>query len=150
MEEKGGGRWGERPKQPDHWTTTRGRALPPSPLLCPPHTPVSAPPIKHTLTNAPTPLYVSSPHSAEANDIIDAPRYTPPSRPPTSTIPCYDPATMQTLGTMPAMSPDDVRAAIAKCRVAQAEWSKTTFAQRRRLMRVLLQYVVNNQETLCR
>lgn len=57
---------------------------------------------------------------------------------------------MQTLGTMPAMSPDDVRAAIAKCRVAQAEWSKTTFAQRRRLMRVLLQYVVNNQETLCR
>lgn len=87
---------------------------------------------------------------AEANDIITAPRFTPPARPSTTTIPCYDPATMQSLGTVPALSPDDVRAAIAKCRAAQQQWSRSSYAQRRRLMRVLLKYVVDNQDTLCR
>ena len=88
--------------------------------------------------------------AAESQDIIDAPRHTHPARLPTATIPCYDPATMQSLGSVPAMSPDEVRAAIADCRAAQAEWKESTFAQRRALMRVLLKYVVDNQETLCR
>ena len=90
------------------------------------------------------------PPAAESHDKIDAPRHTHPARLPTATIPCYDPATMQSLGSVPAMSPDDVRAAIADCRAAQAEWKESTFAQRRALMRVLLKYVVDNQETLCR
>jgi len=88
--------------------------------------------------------------AAESQDVIDAPRHTHPARLPTATIPCYDPATMQSLGSVPAMSPDEVRAAIADCRAAQAVWKDSSFAQRRALMRVLLKYVVDNQETLCR
>jgi len=57
---------------------------------------------------------------------------------------------MQSLGTVPAATPADVAKAIAACRVASREWARSSFAQRRALMRVLLKYTVDNQETICR
>ena len=57
---------------------------------------------------------------------------------------------MQSLGTVPAASPADVTKAIAECRVASKEWARTSFAERRALMRVLLKYTVDNQEAICR
>jgi acyl-CoA reductase-like NAD-dependent aldehyde dehydrogenase len=44
----------------------------------------------------------------------------------------------------------DVRAAVARARAAALRWRASTFAQRRRLMRVLLRYVVEHQEEICR
>lgn len=90
---------------------------------------------------------------AEANDVITAPLFTPSTKPPppgTKDIPCYDPSTMQSLGTVPAATPADVAKAIADCRAASKEWARSSFAQRRALMRVLLKFTVDNQETICR
>lgn len=57
---------------------------------------------------------------------------------------------MQSLGTVPAATPADVAKAIADCRAASKEWARSSFAQRRALMRVLLKFTVDNQETICR
>src|SRR3954449_5598495 len=47
------------------------------------------------------------------------------------------PFTGKPLGTVPKCGPDDVRAAIERARAVQAEWAKTSFAERKR---VLLRY----------
>lgn len=95
----------------------------------------------------------TTPPTAEANDVISAPLVTPSPKPPppgTKEIPCYDPSTMQSLGTVPAATPADVARAITECRAASKEWARSSFAQRRALMRVLLKYTVDSQETICR
>src|SRR4051812_1250992 len=38
------------------------------------------------------------------------------------------------LGTVPRCTPDDVRAAAARARAAQAAWAQTSFAERRRVL----------------
>ncbi|GAQ84711.1 aldehyde dehydrogenase family 22 member A1 [Klebsormidium nitens] len=63
---------------------------------------------------------------------------------------CYDPATMEYLGFVPALNAESVRAHVEKARAAQKEWCKSSFAVRRRLLRVLLRYIVENQEIICR
>src|SRR4051794_11111685 len=58
------------------------------------------------------------------------------------------PFTGKPLGTVPKCGPDDVRAAIERARAAQAEWAKSSFAERKR---VLLRYhdlVLAKQEEL--
>ena len=76
--------------------------------------------------------------------------YKVPAKPPTGSVPCYDPATMASLGTMPALGREDV---FAKCELAKAaheEWRKTSFEQRRKLLRVLQKFILENQHTICR
>ena len=46
-------------------------------------------------------------------------------------IRCWDPTTMQDLGTVPVSSPEDVRGAIGRARAAQRVWAGSSFAQRR-------------------
>ena len=65
-------------------------------------------------------------------------------------IPCHDPATMHGLGSMPCMSPDQVRAAIATCKAAAVTWRSSPFAQRRALLRTLLRYTVDHQDDIVR
>lgn len=43
-----------------------------------------------------------------------------------------------------------VKAVIGKARAAQKVWVKYTFAQRRKLLRILLKFVIENQEAICR
>lgn len=49
----------------------------------------------------------------ELAEQLDAEKYTPPKTLPKDKIPCYDPGTMQFLGYAKAMTPDEVRAALA-------------------------------------
>jgi acyl-CoA reductase-like NAD-dependent aldehyde dehydrogenase len=65
-------------------------------------------------------------------------------------IRCFDPATLDDLGTVPAMSASEVKAAISKARRAQQSWAKTTFEQRRRVMRMIRKYCMEKQEDICR
>lgn len=51
---------------------------------------------------------------------------------------------------MPAMSGDQVRAAVGRAKAAAAEWKTSTFAQRRLLLKVILKYIVEHQEEICR
>lgn len=62
---------------------------------------------------------------------------------------CYEPATMKYLGYLPTASKDDVRDHVERARVAQSMWAYSSFKQRRRFLRVLLKYILENQELIC-
>ncbi|KAJ1456727.1 putative aldehyde dehydrogenase [Pelagophyceae sp. CCMP2097] len=67
-----------------------------------------------------------------------------------SVVPCWDPATLDSLGTVPATKPQGVVDAVGRARTAQAKWASSTFAQRRQLMNIMLRYIVENQESIAR
>jgi len=75
---------------------------------------------------------------------------TPGERMPENYVPCYDPGTMQSLGTMPAMNAREVRARVARAKEAQVTWAKSSFEQRRQLLRIFLRYILDHQEDICR
>jgi hypothetical protein len=62
------------------------------------------------------------------------------SRP--SEIMCWDPSTLQFLGAVPAMSAADVCAAVARGKAAQRSWARTSFRQRRLVLRTLQRFIV--------
>lgn len=61
--------------------------------------------------------------------------------PGSSAIQCYNPATGQLLGYVNPATPDGIDRAVVKAAEAQKEWSKTTFKQRRKVLRTMLKYV---------
>lgn len=65
-----------------------------------------------------------------------------------SIVPCWDPATMDYLGAVPAHSGDDVRQMLERARVAQKQWFSSPFAQRRQLLRTMQNYIIENAETI--
>ena len=67
-----------------------------------------------------------------------------------SKIQCFDPATLQLIGTLPAMSKSDVNDLCLKAKNAQKSWSQTTYAQRRLVLRTIQKYILHHQETICR
>jgi acyl-CoA reductase-like NAD-dependent aldehyde dehydrogenase len=66
------------------------------------------------------------------------------------TIECRDPATLERLGEVPALSSVEVAERVARARRAQVAWGRTGFAERRRVIRALLDRIVERQEDLCR
>ncbi|KAH6570698.1 hypothetical protein BASA62_004208 [Batrachochytrium salamandrivorans] len=67
-----------------------------------------------------------------------------------ATILCYDPATGFPLGKRPIVAPEHVGDIVARARKAQEQYASTTFEQRRTLLRSLLNWIVNNQDLICR
>ncbi|KAL3696761.1 hypothetical protein R1sor_010837 [Riccia sorocarpa] len=65
-------------------------------------------------------------------------------------VPCYDPATMKYLGSIPVTEPNEVREIVKRAREAQKVWGRSGFNQRRLLLRVLLKYTLEHQELICR
>lgn len=65
-------------------------------------------------------------------------------------ITCYDPATSLHLGTFLADSGDVIIEKIQKAEVAQLSWRETPFAERRRVVRSLMKWLVNNKEVCAR
>ncbi|EPS36906.1 hypothetical protein H072_9509 [Dactylellina haptotyla CBS 200.50] len=65
-------------------------------------------------------------------------------------IQCYSPATGRLLDNIKPASQQDVDAAIAKSTEAQKEWARTTFKQRRKVLRTLMQYILKNQDLIAR
>ncbi|MEW5302973.1 MAG: hypothetical protein WDW38_003925 [Sanguina aurantia] len=57
---------------------------------------------------------------------------------------------MQLLGYVPAMSAREVKEIVTKAKEAAQVWKTSTFKQRRRLLKTLLKFIVENQETICR
>jgi acyl-CoA reductase-like NAD-dependent aldehyde dehydrogenase len=45
---------------------------------------------------------------------------------------------------------DGIDRAIAKAKAAQVQWAQTTFSQRRRVLRTMLKFILDNQETIAR
>jgi len=58
---------------------------------------------------------------------------------------------MRVLGpNLPAMRAEEVRERIAKAAKAQREWAKSSFATRRKLLRVMQRFILEEQDTICR
>lgn len=62
----------------------------------------------------------------------------------------FDPATKDYFGKTKAMNAEDVQAAVKRARAAQAVWKNSSFAKRRLLMRTMLRYFTENQESCAR
>ena len=65
-------------------------------------------------------------------------------------IQCFDPATAQKLGSVKIVTPDEVVDKVRKARVAQAEWSNSTFEQRRHVLRIMLKFILEHQDDIVR
>jgi hypothetical protein len=65
-------------------------------------------------------------------------------------IQCWDPTTMEDLGTVKVDMPRDVADAVRRARLAQREWRSSSFAQRRLLLRTILRFIVENTPTVAR
>jgi acyl-CoA reductase-like NAD-dependent aldehyde dehydrogenase len=66
------------------------------------------------------------------------------------TIACHDPATLESLGEAPALGRAEVGERVQRARKAQAAWGQTSFAERRRVLRLLLDYIIEHQAAICR
>jgi acyl-CoA reductase-like NAD-dependent aldehyde dehydrogenase len=64
-------------------------------------------------------------------------------------IECRNPATGEPLGVVPALSASEVNDAVARARLAQKAWAKSTFRQRRAVLSNILQHVLQNADELC-
>lgn len=51
---------------------------------------------------------------------------------------------------MPAMTGGEVRARIARAKVAAQQWRESSFANRRRLLKTILKFILKEQKTICR
>nr|GMD77462.1 aldehyde dehydrogenase 22A1 [Ipomoea batatas] len=93
----------------------------------------------------------------DASDVLDDGNHTKehgfiyiPSRRQTDKVQCYEPATMKYLGFIPALKPDEVKERVAEARKAQKIWAKSSFKQRRQFLRILLKYIIEHQELICK
>ena len=68
---------------------------------------------------------------------------------PSDRIESVDPATGGRLGSVRVDSPADVDAAVARAHVAAASWRKSSFAERKRVLRAILAYTVEHKEEIC-
>lgn len=67
-----------------------------------------------------------------------------------SLLNCYDPSTRQFLGNAKNMTKEEVHEILVKAKAAQKEWAKTTFAQRRMVLRTIQKYICEHVEDICR
>jgi acyl-CoA reductase-like NAD-dependent aldehyde dehydrogenase len=65
-------------------------------------------------------------------------------------ITCFDPATGLHLGTLVADNMDEIEAKINRAEAAQVAWRKSSFANRKRVVRSLKKWLVENQEVCAR
>ena len=65
-------------------------------------------------------------------------------------ITSFDPSTGLHIGTFLADNEDEIEGKIARAAKAQKVWKETTFQQRRRVVRSLLKWLVDNQEVCAR
>ncbi|KAI1212752.1 ALDH-like protein [Annulohypoxylon truncatum] len=90
---------------------------------------------------------VPPPKGADEVKILDNPTIKVSG---TTAIQCYRPATGQFMGFVNPSTPAGIDRAIEQAAAAQEKWAKTTFAERRAVLRSMLQYVLDNQESICR
>ena len=68
---------------------------------------------------------------------------------PRSTIECSNPATRERLGAVDVTSAESVREVVSRARVAQRSWAETGFSERRRVLRTLLDTVLDRVDFIC-
>ncbi len=78
---------------------------------------------------------------------------TPPisvaDEPTDASISCHDPATGEYLGEVPVVGADELRDRIKRAREAQEDWKKSSFEERREVLRTILAHVLEHTDELC-
>lgn len=64
-------------------------------------------------------------------------------------IPCHNPATGASLGAVAVTTPEQVSQCVARARVAQKRWARSSFAQRRAVLQHIMDYVLEHADALC-
>ncbi|TNC84580.1 MAG: succinate-semialdehyde dehydrogenase [Alcanivorax sp.] len=64
-------------------------------------------------------------------------------------IPCINPATGESLGEVAVTLPEQVPACVARARAAQQQWARSTFAQRRAVLKNIMEFVLQHADELC-
>ncbi len=67
---------------------------------------------------------------------------------PARNVEVFNPATGKLIGTVPAMSPDEVTEAVARARRAQPAWEAAGFAERGRILRRAQKWTLDNAERI--
>ena len=65
-------------------------------------------------------------------------------------IKCYDPATGYSLGSVTPRSPKEMKEIVSRARDAQKSFKNTSFELRQQILGTLLNWVVENQDNICR
>ena len=65
------------------------------------------------------------------------------------TIECFEPATEAPLGPVPVDGPEAVREAVERAREAQTSWGRSTFEERRELLRHITAHILDHADELC-
>ncbi|KAJ2548071.1 Meiotic Sister-Chromatid recombination aldehyde dehydrogenase [Coemansia sp. RSA 1933] len=81
------------------------------------------------------------------NEILESPSIFVKGQP--DVIQCFDPATGRSLGQVKATTIDELNDKIGRARIAQKTWAKTTFEQRRQVLRTLKKFVLSHQREIC-
>lgn len=66
-----------------------------------------------------------------------------------NSIDCFNPATGEKLGTLPATTPAGVQDAIARAKTAQKTWAQSSFKQRRAVLGHLLDDILDRADDIC-
>ncbi|KAK3383626.1 Aldehyde/histidinol dehydrogenase [Lasiosphaeria ovina] len=90
---------------------------------------------------------VPTPKTSEKVEILEKPAIKVSG---STAIQCYAPATGQFLGLVNPSTPNAIDRAIEQAQEAQTAWAKTSFRDRRAVLRSMLQHVLDNQEEICR
>ncbi|KAF8894722.1 Aldehyde/histidinol dehydrogenase [Infundibulicybe gibba] len=107
----------------------------------------------HWVPPAPAdPFWESFPiENAHLESHLEHPEVSPPMRiEGRRYITSFDPATSLHIGTYLADDEEDINRKIQAAAEAQKKWKETTFTQRRRVMRSLLKWLVDNQDVCAR
>ncbi|KAF3052190.1 Meiotic Sister-Chromatid recombination aldehyde dehydrogenase [Didymella keratinophila] len=103
-----------------------------------------------TNPEAPVPYNVAPPEQAQPGwrgQILQEPTLKVSG---SSLIQCYAPATGEALGRVNPATAEGIDRAIAKAKEAQVQWARTTFAERRKVLKTMLAFILENQETIAR
>ena len=77
-------------------------------------------------------------------------KWVPNSPFPEKSVPCYDPGSLDVLGPdVPAMTREEVKEKIQLASKAQKEWAKSSWKQRKFLLKIIRKFVVENQDDIC-
>ncbi|MDB4991231.1 MAG: hypothetical protein JWN04_6409 [Myxococcaceae bacterium] len=63
-------------------------------------------------------------------------------------IQCYEPATLKPLGYVPVTAPDSLPELVQRARKAQESWAKTPFSERKKVLGLILDYVLAHADEL--
>ena len=74
---------------------------------------------------------------------------TQPVTKPEPLIECVNPANGALLGTVRAATPEQVNEQVARARVAQKRWAKSSFTQRRAVLKHIMDHVIAHADELC-